>query len=78
MAYQDEKVTNANMKINDILEDGPSNLGASLDTEQMSRAEEANHKINEGFNDDGARANDIPPTYLYNNTPAIKINVEKE
>ncbi|MBE4907992.1 hypothetical protein IMZ08_08000 [Bacillus luteolus] len=66
---------NANLKINQYLDDMPSQ--STLASENVSKTEEANLKINNQFYKDHDREvhpNDLPPTYIYNNTPAIQIN----
>lgn len=65
----DEEAVEANIALNDRLEDG--HVHAS--TEGLSEAESANIKLQEAFYDDSEK-NDIAPTYMNNNTPAIKIN----
>ncbi|QOR65546.1 hypothetical protein IM538_17290 [Cytobacillus suaedae] len=73
---QANNTENANLKINQYLEDMPR---PSQDT--FSKTEEANLKINNQFYKDHDREvhpNDLPPTYIYNNTPAIQINNDND
>ncbi len=72
---QKNNTENANLKINQYLEDMPSQN--TLASEKVSKTEDANLKINNQFYKDHDREvhpNDLPPTYIYNNTPAIQIN----
>lgn len=67
MEYNSTNKTNeANLKIDRTLNDMPE----SQDYSHMTKAEIANNKINDGKD---PNKNEITPTYLYNNTPAIKI-----
>ncbi|MFE8702857.1 hypothetical protein ACFYKX_19820 [Cytobacillus sp. FJAT-54145] len=65
-----QDTTAANIKIVEKLEDG--HVHGS--TDGLSEATAANFKIQEAFYGDDDRANEIAPTYMNNNTPAIKIN----
>lgn len=72
---QTHNTENANIKINEYLEDMPNQ--DTLLNEKLSKTEEANLKINNQFYKDHDREvhpNDLPPTYINNNTPAIQVN----
>ncbi|WP_174730136.1 hypothetical protein [Mesobacillus harenae] len=68
MNKQDKNTVEANNKINATLED--SNIHERQDSHDNS--EKANKKIQQEFYAD-ENANENAPTYMYNNTPAIKI-----
>ncbi|MFC4320794.1 hypothetical protein [Litchfieldia salsa] len=66
--YSDTATNEANIKLNKELEDTTVHT-LSNDVEQTNR------KLNEEFYDGSEKAaENMAPTYLYNNTPAIKIN----
>ncbi|WP_147535261.1 hypothetical protein [Bacillus marasmi] len=66
-----QSTNEANDKINQILEDSqtPPLAEEGLSTEAMT-----NIKLNTAMNDNHINDSEQAPTYLYNNTPAIKIN----
>lgn len=73
---QANNTENANLKINQYLEDMPPNHD-TFSRKKLSKTEVANLKINDQFYKDHDREvhpNDLPPTYIYNNTPSIQIN----
>jgi hypothetical protein len=67
MNNYDERTNDANIKINDELEDGTIRT-------HSDGIEKTNQKLNNEFYEGGEEAENMAPTYLYNNTPAIKIN----
>lgn len=68
---QNIQITNeANIKLNRILEDGDTPTSVENLTEETA----ANLKLDAAMNKTQANHSDPAPTYLYNNTPAIKIN----
>ncbi|MBD8069163.1 hypothetical protein [Bacillus sp. PS06] len=62
-----EQTNEANIKLNQTLEDSAVHTNATS-------IESTNEKLNHAFYEGDDRAEDIAPTYMYNNTPAIKIN----
>ncbi|MCA1031760.1 hypothetical protein LCL95_12065 [Bacillus timonensis] len=70
MENQDQQVVKANQKINEYLEDSQTKEVTSK--QRFSEAEVANIKINDQFYDESHQINQYP-TYINNNTPAIKI-----
>lgn len=69
-----EKVSEANIELSQKLED--NKVRAS--TEGLSEAESANIKLQEAFYINDEDNNNFPPTYIYNNTPAVKITGDEE
>lgn len=61
----------ANIELNQEMNGEKTSLGNQTSTE------EANMKLNRHFNADH-HPEEITPTYLYNNTPAIKVTKEKQ
>lgn len=70
----DKETVEANLELNSILED--SDVQGS--TNGLPESVAANIKIQEAFYSEDKKDRDIAPVYLYNNTPAIKINEEQE
>ena len=70
----DKEAVEANLALNKILED--SEIQGS--TNGLPESVGANLKIQEAFYSEDKKDWDIAPVYLYNNTPAIKINEEQE
>jgi hypothetical protein len=69
------KTNEANIKLNQEFVDNE----ATSSFEGLSEAERANNAIQEAFyHEKDDDINDLPPTYIYNNTPAIKINEDNE
>ncbi|MGJ7922343.1 hypothetical protein [Neobacillus sp. LXY-4] len=68
----DQEANEANIELNKILED--SDLHTS--TNGLPKSVAANLKLQEAMN--GDKQEPFAPTYLYNNTPAIKINKETD
>ncbi|CAH0347472.1 hypothetical protein [Bacillus sp. CECT 9360] len=64
-----EESVKVNIVLNKKLED--NKLRAS--TEGLSEAESANIKMQKAFYGNEKDHNTFPPTYIYNNTPAIKV-----
>ena len=77
MKNNEQDTVHANNKINEILEDMPENRTIT-NKQTLSETEYANIKINDQFYDQENAANNIAPTYIYNNTPAIKINEDSD
>lgn len=81
MDNKDNKKTNnaeeANMKINQKFDSDTQ--GETEDSnDQPSETNRVNEKINEEIDSAGKDSDKIPPTYLYNNTPAINISKNKD
>lgn len=74
------KKDNGNPNISEVNE----RLNSQLDeedyavNEKSSTIEATNRKLNEAFNDEQDHSSINAPTYMYNNTPAIKINRKAE
>ncbi|MET3697474.1 hypothetical protein SAMN05877753_10670 [Bacillus oleivorans] len=67
----DQEATEANLKINEILEDSELHEGRK---NQNNDPNVTNGKLQKAFyHKDENPESDFPPTYIYNNTPAIKI-----
>ncbi len=67
----DQDATEANIRMNEILEDTQLHEGTKS---QINDANVTNRKIQETFyRNDEHPEQDFPPTYIYNNTPAIRI-----
>jgi hypothetical protein len=71
----EQKVNETNLKLNEQLNDGDIVSFASGGKEANSVAD-ANMKIQQAHDSDYEQ-DGILPTYMYNNTPAIKINRKK-
>lgn len=69
----DEKAAETNIKLNEKLEDQNVHSKMSAKTE----TEDANLKLQEAMNNREEYQN-MAPTYLYNETPAIKITGDDE
>lgn len=69
-----QETNEANIELNKKLED--SELHTS--TNGLPESVGANLKLQEAMNADGQNTGDTSNTYMYNNTPAIKINKEKD
>ncbi|MBT2687490.1 hypothetical protein J7I93_04760 [Bacillus sp. ISL-47] len=69
----DEKAAETNIKLNEKLED--QNIHSKMSS--RTEAEDANLKLQEAMNNREEHQN-MAPTYLYNNTPAIKISGDDE
>lgn len=69
----DEKAAETNIKLNEKLEDQKVHSKMSAKTE----TEDANLKLQEAMNNREKHQN-MAPTYLYNETPAIKITGDDE
>ncbi|WP_026583938.1 hypothetical protein [Bacillus sp. J33] len=69
----DDKAAETNVKLNEKLEDQNVHSRMSSKTE----TEDANLKLQEAMNNREQHQN-MSPTYLYNNTPAIKITGDDE
>ncbi len=70
----DQETNEANIELNRKLED--SELHTS--TNGLPESVGANLKLQEAMNAGGQNAEELSNTYMYNNTPAIKINKEKD
>lgn len=68
-----DKAAETNLKLNEKLEDQNVHSRMSSETE----TEDANLKLQEAMNNREQHQN-MSPTYLYNNTPAIKITGDDE
>ncbi|MBM7693733.1 hypothetical protein JOC77_003177 [Peribacillus deserti] len=71
--YNEEAVL-ANIKLNAKLED--NKVRASK--EGMHEAESANIKIQDAFYGNDEDKQDFPPTYIYNDTPSIKVTGDED
>ncbi|MBX9974253.1 hypothetical protein LIT38_23620 [Bacillus sp. CMF12] len=69
----DDKTAETNIKLNEKLEDQTVHSQINSKTE----TEDANLKLQEAMNNRDEKQN-MAPTYLYNNTPAIKISGDDE
>ncbi|MDM5228558.1 hypothetical protein QUF73_20770 [Cytobacillus sp. NJ13] len=69
----DDKTAETNIKLNEKLEDQTVHSQMNSKTE----TEDANLKLQEAMNNRDEKQN-MAPTYLYNNTPAIKISGDDE
>ncbi|PLT31146.1 hypothetical protein [Peribacillus deserti] len=69
-----EETVLANIKLNAKLED--NRVRASK--EGMPEAESTNIKIQDAFYGNDEDKQDFPPTYIYNNTPAIKVTGDED
>jgi hypothetical protein len=69
----DEKAAETNIKLNEKLED--QNVHSKMS--DRTETEDANLKLQEVMNNREKHQN-MAPTYLYNNTPAIKITGDDE
>ncbi|WP_264740778.1 hypothetical protein [Cytobacillus firmus] len=69
----DDKTAETNIKLNEKLEDQTVHSQINSKTE----TEDANLKLQEAMNNRDETQN-MAPTYLYNNTPAIKISGDDE
>ncbi|RFU64899.1 hypothetical protein [Peribacillus glennii] len=69
-----EEATQANLEINSKLED--NKVRASK--EGLTEAQSANERLQEAFYGNDEDKNDFPPTYIYNNTPSIKVTEDDE
>ncbi|RHW35873.1 hypothetical protein D1B33_12295 [Lysinibacillus yapensis] len=71
--FLDTEATEANIELNERFNDGKE----IPHKQEVNSATEANMAIQEEFYGKNKK-DDVLPTYLYNNTPAIKINPDNE
>ncbi|RFU60285.1 hypothetical protein [Bacillus sp. V59.32b] len=69
-----EESVKVNIELNKKLED----IKVRASTDGLSEAESANIKLQEAFYGNDEDPHTFPPTYIYNNTPAIKVTGDED
>lgn len=69
-----EETVKVNIELNKKLEDNK----VMASTNGLTEAESANIKLQEAFYGKDEDHNPFPPTYIYNNTPAIKVTGDED